>query len=144
MQISKIENNTRIDEVKNLVEAHCGALGINYDSFEIEMSLEAIIKSPDSCVFILDDDKGEAKGYIIGTLSRNLVDGESMCVELGFYCSVPGKGSSLLENLEYWASSKGASLVCMTSHNDKEGKLDTYYARKGYTLKEKIYSKRID
>lgn len=142
MQVSKVEDVDRINELKNLVESHCATLNINYDSSEIKTSLMALIAHPESCVFALEDDD-TLKGYIIGTLSRNLVDGSVMCIELGFYNEAKGHGQLLIDALEEWAQNTEASSVCMTSHNDTEGRLDSYYQRKGYQLKEKIYEKRI-
>jgi hypothetical protein len=65
-----------------------------------------------------------------------------MAIELGFYCARPGHGSTLIDAYEVWAKAYGATKVTLSSHGTD--RLDNYYARKGYSPKEKTFVKDLN
>lgn len=56
-----------------------------------------------------------------------------------------GRGAlELFRAFEYWAIEiKKCDIICVTSMPDEDPRLEDYYKRKGYTMKERTWSKEI-
>jgi len=98
-------------------------------------------------VLSLVDDEGRVKGAIGGAIYDDYISGDVSCTEAFWFVGKEYRGTGglrLLKEFEKEANARGASRIWMVhllSLNSE--KMERYYLRSGYELKEKFYLKEL-
>lgn len=127
-----------IERIVSLIKKHCEFIKVPFQESRLHSVVESFIDKDDKvCFLLLEDEK--IVGYLFAIVHPHMITGELTGNELGFYCEVPGKGPLLIRAYEDFMSQAGVTTVTLGSHGTD--RLDGYYARKGYTLTERIFTK---
>jgi hypothetical protein len=134
------------DDLIPLMVDHATAVGFSsYDVTKFRAVVDSFILNNGSlskvCLVLVGSDNIPC-GYIFAMISDGFLTNDLMANELGFYCARPGHGGKLIDAYEVWAKVYGATKVTLSSHGTD--RLDNYYARKGYSPKEKTFVKDLD
>jgi len=117
-----------------------------FDKDKTEETLLTAISSPSYEVFVSEEDDQEISGLLLAVYVEPLLTRTKVATELAWFVSKEfrtGKQAlGLLKAFESWAESLGADYVIMSDIKGV-GDLSSLYERKGYTLEEASYSKRI-
>lgn len=111
----------------------------------VDTLITSILNTTDNTKVILTyEDTEGIKGFIAGFTTPFIYGSILQASELAWWVEPEYRNSSIGDNLlssfEQWATDAGASIVCMSSLNDK---LDMYYEKNGYKFYEKTYMKQL-
>ena len=125
MQEYNVIIGTHYDDDKaicNLVENHCKILNISFDRKRIENIVDSFLSGndPSKICFLLIDGSSTIKGYLLAMLSEQLVSGEKIAQEIGFYCESPGKGPLLIRAYEDLMRELKVQTLTLSSHGQTD------------------------
>lgn len=122
--------------------------GFNYNPGRFTEFLIQAMSSPQYCILIAERD-GEFMGSIAGAMYPWFMDSHQSSVsEQWWWVSPDARGSAagklLMQGLEKWAVSKGASILSMAGFTEKRSKaLARLYKMKGFIHLESSYTKDL-
>lgn len=132
-----------ISAIRSLVEGSSYADYDQVNADHVNVTLQALIKSPDACVLVLEDE-GAFGGVFIGMAHPHLFSGARMCGELFVWVrpDLRGHGKELKHKAEQWARDQNCQSMTF-SFPESEAHLDPVYRKWGYTPLERSYRKEL-
>lgn len=107
---------------------------------------EQMVRDGIACLFIMEDGGGKMIGGLGCIKGQDLHSPRTIAVETYWYVHPEhrGEGKALLDHFENWAKENGCDATAMIHLSDSMPEsLESLYVRRGYSLVEKHFIKKV-
>ncbi|MCK5605244.1 GNAT family N-acetyltransferase [Candidatus Pacearchaeota archaeon] len=117
----------------------------NFSQEKASAVISGMVENEGCILYVAEDDDGDIVGMIGVIVSEHWFSDETVAQELFWYVLPDfrqGVGSELLSAMESKVKERGVSLIAMVDLGDKSP-VDVLLRRRGYSIHEKTYVRRI-